>query len=445
MHTGDSCTGSMREAATGVVRLLRQNGHEAFFAGGCVRDLLIGKSPHDYDVATSATPEQICSLFPRTIPVGAQFGVILVRAGGHEVQVATFRSDGAYIDGRRPESVSFTSAEEDAKRRDFTINGLFFDPDSEEIVDYVGGREDLAQGILRAIGDPARRFQEDRLRLLRAVRFSASLGFPVEAETWKALCDGQATVLQVSAERIREELLRMFTAESRVRAFDLLDESGLLATIFPEIEVLKGCEQPPEFHPEGDVFVHTRLMLQLLRPEVSVPLVLSVLFHDLGKPGTLTIDETGRRRFNGHEKVSAELTEKILHRLRSPNQEIEDTVEIVRNHMAFKDVQNMRTAKVKRLLAKPTFSDELELHRVDCLGSHGLLDNYEFLVVKQEEFSKEPLIPPPLVTGHDLIQLGWKPGPDFRKALDAVQNAQLEGTLHSKEQALAWLLRQHER
>ena len=429
----------MEATATRLVERLRAAGHEALFAGGCVRDRLLGKEAHDIDIATSARPEEIQKLFPRTVAVGAQFGVIVVLEDGGEFQVATFRSDGAYRDGRHPESVAFTNAEGDARRRDFTVNGLFFDPLSRQILDFVGGEADLRAGILRSIGDPHARFAEDKLRLIRCVRFAASLGFEIEAETWRALVERAPEITAMSAERIRDELVKIFTHPSRVRGFDLLDQSGLLAILLPEVESLKGCEQPPDFHPEGDVFVHTRLMLSLLPEQVSTPLVFSVLFHDIGKPPTFLIDETGRIRFNGHESISASMTEKIFARLRFSNAETEATVVGVKNHMAFKDVQNMRVATLKRFLARPTIDDELELHRVDCQGSHGLLDNYDFLLRKREEFSNEPLIPPPLITGRDLIAAGLKPGPLFKKLLDSAQALQLEGGLKTREDALAWL------
>ena len=429
----------MEATATRLVERLRAAGHEALFAGGCVRDRLLGKEAHDIDIATSARPEEIQKLFPRTVAVGAQFGVIVVLEDGGEFQVATFRSDGAYRDGRHPESVAFTNAEGDARRRDFTVNGLFFDPLTRQILDFVGGEADLRAGILRSIGDPHARFAEDKLRLIRCVRFAASLGFEIEAETWRALVERAPEITAVSAERIRDELVKIFTQPSRVRGFDLLDQSGLLAILLPEVEALKGCEQPPDFHPEGDVFVHTRLMLSLLPEQVSTPLVFSVLFHDIGKPPTFLIDETGRIRFNGHESISASMTEKIFARLRFSNAETEATVVGVKNHMAFKDVQNMRVATLKRFLARPTIDDELELHRVDCQGSHGLLDNYDFLLRKREEFSNEPLIPPPLITGRDLIAAGLKPGPLFKKLLDSAQALQLEGGLKTREDALAWL------
>ena len=433
----------MESFANKIVHRLRNAGHEAFFAGGCVRDSLMGKVPHDFDIATSARPEQVQALFPRTVPVGVQFGVVLVVENGQEYQVATFRSDGAYLDGRHPQSVTFTTAEGDARRRDFTINGLFYDPVGKRVLDFVGGQQDLKTRTLRAIGTPADRFAEDKLRLLRGIRFASTLGFEIESATWDAIRAGASAIREVSAERIRDELVKIFVCPGRVRGFDLLDASGLMAKILPEISSLKGCEQPPDYHPEGDVFVHTRLMLSLLPERVPVALAFAVLFHDLGKPATTERDATGRIRFSGHESVSAHMAGEIMRRLRFSNEEIEATVEMVHNHMVFKDVQKMRVARLKRFMARPTFEDELELHRVDCLGSHGLLDNYEFLRRRREEFANEPLIPPPLLTGRDLIGLGWKPGPKFQVVLDAVQNRQLEGTLHTREEALEWVTREY--
>lgn len=429
----------MDSAARKIVCTLRAAGHEAYFAGGCVRDHLLGTEPKDHDIATSARPEQVEALFRRTVAVGAQFGVIVVLENGREYEVATFRTDGEYLDGRRPASVTFASAEGDAQRRDFTVNGLFYDPVEDRVLDFIGGQADLAARVIRAIGDPVQRFAEDKLRLLRGLRFAASLGFEIESATWDAIRSGAANIRDVSPERIRDELTRIFTHPSRVRGFDLLDASGLLCELLPEVAALKGCEQPPEFHPEGDVFVHTRIMLGMLPPRASLPLVLGVLFHDIGKPPTFQRDETGRIRFNGHESVSAEMTRRIMQRLRFSNAELEATDALVRNHMAFKDVQQMRVAKLKRFLARETMDDELELHRVDCGSSHGLLDNYDFLLAKREEFASEPLIPPPLVTGHDLIARGWKPGPRFKEILEAVQTQQLEGALHTREEALAWI------
>ncbi len=434
----------MESTATRLVERLRAAGHEAFFAGGCVRDMLLGKEAHDIDIATSARPEQVQQIFQRTVAVGAAFGVIVVLENDFEFQVATFRSDGAYKDGRHPESVSFTTAEGDAKRRDFTVNGLFYDPIEKRIIDYVGGESDLRAGILRSIGNPEERFSEDKLRLIRCVRFGASLGFQIEEETWKAVCRMAPQITVVSAERLRDELVKIFTNPSRVTGFDLLDTSGLLEILLPEVTRMKGCEQPPDFHPEGDVFVHTRLMLSLLPPEVSIPLVFSVLLHDTGKPGTFRRDETGRIRFNGHESVSAEITTSLFERLRFSNAETEATVVGVKNHMSFKDVRNMRVATLKRFLARPTIEDEMELHRVDCLGSHGLLDNHDFLRAKQVEFSNAPLIPPPIITGRDLIANGYKPSPLFKKILDAVEGMQLEGAVTTPEEALAWVKAQSE-
>ena len=434
----------MAATARAIVVKLRDAGHVAYFAGGCVRDLLRGQTPKDIDIATDARPENVQKLFARTYAVGAHFGVVVVLENENQFEVATFRSDGAYLDGRRPTEVHFASAEEDAARRDFTINGMFFDPVKKEVMDYVGGRADLDARVIRAIGDPAARFCEDRLRILRAIRFATVLEFEIEAETWGALQQHAATIRDISAERIREELVRMFMSPHRVRGWDLLDASGLIAAILPEIEAMKGCEQPPQFHPEGDVFKHTRIMLELLPARVSLPLVFSVLLHDIGKPRTSTVDETGRIRFNGHDRVGAEMTEAVMERLRFSRAEIDATVEAVRQHMVFKDVPKMRVAKLKRFMARPTFEDELELHRVDCASSHGMLDNHEVLLWKQEEFAHEPIIPPPLVRGEDLIALGFKPGPAFGEILDEVETRQLEGTLKSRDEAIAWVKEQYQ-
>lgn len=423
-----------------LVQRLRDAGHVAYYAGGCVRDRLLGQEPHDYDIATDARPEQVQALFRRTYAVGAAFGVIVVLEDGHEFQVATFRSDAAYVDGRHPSGVVFTTAREDAERRDFTVNGMFFDPLAGEVIDYVGGQRDLAAKVLRAIGDPEARFREDRLRMLRAVRFASVLGFEIAPSTWDAVRANAAHIHDVSAERIREELVKTLVHPNRLRGFDLLDASGLLHEILPEMDALKGCTQPEQFHPEGDVWVHTRIMLGLLPPrEVSVSLVFSVLLHDIDKPTTRTVDETGRIRFNGHDRAGARTTERIMERLRFSRAEIDATCEAVAQHMVFKDVQQMRIAKLKRFMARPTFEDEMELHRVDCTSSHGLLDNYDFLRAKREEFAHEPLIPEPLITGNDLIALGLRPGPHFKEILEAVQSRQLEGTLTNHETALEWV------
>jgi poly(A) polymerase len=433
----------MESTARSLADQLRAAGHIAYFAGGCVRDLVRGQAPKDIDIATDARPEEVQKLFRRTYAVGANFGVIVVLENGLQFEVATFRADGIYLDGRHPEEVRFSSPEEDARRRDFTINGMFFDPPNDAVIDFVGGRQDLQARLVRAIGDPAQRFAEDRLRLLRAVRFATVLDFEIEAATWEAIVRAAGVIGEISAERIREELVRIFLSPHRRRGWDLLDASGLMKQILPELEAMKGCEQPPQFHPEGDVFQHTRLMLQLLPNEVSLPLVLSVLFHDIGKPPTASVDDEGRIRFNGHDRIGAEMTEALMERLRFSRAEIDATVEAVRQHMVFKDVPSMRIAKLKRFMARPTFADELELHRVDCASSHGMLDNYEFLRRKQKEFANEPIIPPPLVRGDDLIALGLKPGPRFGEILEAVETRQLEGILREREEALEWVKQEY--
>jgi poly(A) polymerase len=432
----------MLHVATEIIRRLRQAGHQALLAGGCVRDEWLGRTPKDYDVTTSATPDQVIRLFPGAITVGAHFGVVIVRLDGQQIEVATFRTDGSYEDGRRPNSVTFATAEEDAKRRDFTVNGLFRDPISNQIIDYVGGVADLKKGVLRAIGDPTQRFREDHLRLLRAVRFATVLGFDIEPNTWQAIVNHAHLISKVSAERVRDECIRLFLHPARLRGFDLLVDSGLMQHILPEILALKGVEQPPQWHPEGDVFIHTRLMLSLLPEEASLPLVLSVLLHDIAKPATFTVDETGRIRFNGHDKMGAEMTQSILRRLRFPNDVIEPTCTAVEYHMVFKDVKKMRTSTLRRMMARPTWPDELALHRVDCLGSNGNLDNYNFMLSKAEEFAQAPLIPEPLLTGRDLIKQGWQPGKELGLLLKKVQDAQLEGFLVTREEALAWLATQ---
>ena len=433
----------MEKTAREIAARLRENDYIAYFAGGCVRDMVRGLTPKDYDIATDARPEAVQKLFPRTYAVGAHFGVIIVLENGFQFEVATFRSDEGYIDGRHPSAVRFSSPEEDAKRRDFTINGMFYDPVAEEVIDFVGGRADIAAKLVRAIGDPAERLAEDRLRMLRAVRFATVLDYKIDNGTWKALVANAPSINQISAERIRDELVRVLTSPNRVRGWDLLDSSGLMRVILPEIDAMKGCLQPEQFHPEGDVFQHTRLMLQFLPEKVSVPLVFSVVLHDVAKPRTATVDETGRIRFSGHDRLGAEMTEEIMRRLRFSGAEIEATVEMVRQHMVFKDVPKMRVAKLKRFMARPTFEDELELHRVDCEGSHRMLDNYEFLLRKREEFANEPIIPLPLVRGDDLIALGLKPGPKFGEILEAAETQQLEGKLRTREEALEWVKREY--
>jgi len=434
---------AMENTAREICARLRQSGYIAYFAGGCVRDMVRGLPPKDFDIATDATPEMVQKLFPNTYAVGAHFGVVVVVEGAVNFEVATFRSDGAYLDHRHPVEVRFSSPEEDAKRRDFTINGMFFDPDTNEVIDFVGGRADVERKIVRAVGDPRQRFSEDRLRMLRAVRFAAVLDYEIDTQTWKALLENATSINEISAERIREELVRIFLSPKRVRGWDLLNQSGLMRVILPEVEAMKGCLQPEQFHPEGDVFEHTRLMLKMLPETVSVPLVFAVLLHDVAKPVTASVDETGRIRFNEHDRIGAAMTESIMERLRFSRAEIDATVEMVRQHMVFKDVPKMRVAKLKRFMARPTFEEELELHRVDCASSHRMMDNYEFLLRKREEFANEPIIPPPLVNGDDLIGLGLKPGPKFGEILEAVETRQLEGALKDREGALDWVKKEY--
>jgi tRNA nucleotidyltransferase/poly(A) polymerase len=433
---------SLSMAATKLVRRLRESGFVAYFAGGCVRDALLGKNPKDVDIATDAEPEEVQRLFPRTVAVGAKFGVLRVLDGVFEFEVATFRSDGVYLDGRRPVSVTFSSPEEDAKRRDFTINGMFYDPVEDKVVDFIGGKSDLEHRLIRGIGDPAARFSEDHLRLLRAIRFAASLEFEIERATWQAVRQNAYQIKTVSAERVRDELVKIFADPHRVKGLDLLDESGLLQVVLPEVSNLHGCEQPPQFHPEGDVYLHTRLMLSLLSPDASPELAFSVLLHDIGKPVTKSFDAVDQRiRFNGHDQVGAAMAEEVMTRLRFSNDQIATVVEAVRSHMVFKDAPSMRPAKLRRFMGRENFALELELHRVDCLSSHGDLRTYELLTEKQKEFENEPIIPPPLVTGHDLIALGLAPGPRFGEILEAVQTAQLEGEVRDRPEALRLLQR----
>ena len=429
----------MEKAARKIAERLRDRGHIAYFAGGCVRDMVRGLTPKDYDIATDARPENVQALFPRTYAVGAHFGVIIVLEDGFQFEVATFRSDEAYIDGRHPSAVQFSSPEEDARRRDFTINGMFLDPASNKVIDLVGGQADIGAKLVRAIGEPGQRLAEDRLRMLRAVRFATALDYQIDERTWDALVASASSINQISGERIRDEVVRIFLSSNRVRGWDLLDASGLMSAILPELQAMKGVLQPEQFHPEGDVFVHTRLMLSLLPETVSVPLVFAVLFHDVAKPVTARVDETGRIRFNEHDRIGAEMTEAIMRRLRFSGAEIQAIVEMVRQHMVFKDTPKMRIAKLKRFMARPTFDEELELHRVDCQSSHRMLDNYEFLLRKRDEFANEPIIPPPLVRGDDLIAFGLKPGPKFGEILEAIETRQLEGKLRTRDEALNWV------
>ena len=429
-----------RDAANDLARRLRDSGFIAYLAGGCVRDALLGRDPKDFDLATSATPAEVLKLFPGSNEVGAHFGVVIVKHGGHPTEVATFRTDGSYQDGRHPESVTFSTPEHDSQRRDFTINGLFLDPASDEVIDFVGGRSDLEAHTLRAIGVPTQRFEEDALRLMRAVRFATSLDFQIETATWQAVQSLAPSLSRVSPERIRDEFSKIIVSPQRARGLDLLVESGLIAEFMPEVLATIGCEQPPQWHPEGDVYTHTRIMLDMLGDDAPLELCLAVLLHDIAKPPTQTVDEPdGRIRFNGHDALGAEMATDILRRLRYPNQVIEDVSFMVSRHMQFMNVQQMRTAKLKRFMSSSTFEQEMELHRVDCGSSNGFTDNYEFLQQKEEEFASQPLIPQALVTGRDLIDLGMVPCPAFKEILRDAQTEQLEGRLSAREDALEWL------
>jgi poly(A) polymerase len=417
---------------------LRSHGFQAWLVGGCVRDLVLGREPKDYDIATDARPDELLGLFPKAQLVGAQFGVVLVEG----VEVATFRSDHAYTDGRHPGHVAFeTDPKQDVLRRDFTINALLLDPAvlnfpdsvSSSVVDYVGGLADLRAGVIRAIGDPEQRFQEDHLRMLRAVRFAARFGFEIEPETMAAIQGLHTQILRVSPERIREELVRILTEGGARRGFELLDASGLLGDILPEVAAMKGVAQPPEFHPEGDVWIHTLIMLEGLEAP-SPTLALGVLLHDVGKPGTFRVAE--RIRFDGHVELGERIARTILNRLRFSNAEIDQVIALIANHMRFSHVHQMRESTLKRMLRLPDFAEHLELHRLDCTSSHGHLGNYEFAKSKFEQAAPEELRPPRLVTGDDLIAAGYVPGPDFSRMLEVAEDAQLEARIHTREEGL---------
>jgi putative nucleotidyltransferase with HDIG domain len=414
---------------------LRAHGAQAYYVGGCVRDLLLGRTPKDYDVATDAPPERILEWFPDARQVGAHFGVMLVRREGAEVEVATFRSEHSYEDGRHPGHVRFESdPRKDVLRRDFTINALLQNPETGEVVDFVGGRADLDARLVRAIGDPEARFGEDHLRMLRAVRFACTLGFEIEPGTMASVQRLAPAIRRVSAERVRDELSRILTEGNPRRGLELLDESRLLVEILPEVSAMQGVEQPREFHPEGDVWTHTLMMLGMLRGP-SLTLALGVLLHDIGKPPTFRVRE--RIRFDGHADLGARMAAEVLGRLRFSSQEVRTVEALVADHLRFKDVKQMRESTLRRFLRQPYFDELLELHRVDCLASHGWLENYEFIRSKQRELPPERLRPQPLLTGEDLIRAGYTPGPAFRKALDAVEDAQLESRIHTREEALA--------
>jgi poly(A) polymerase len=430
-----------RELAEEICATLRHHGHQAYLVGGCVRDLELGREPADYDVCTDARPDRVQELFPHSLAVGAKFGVILVVEEEAQVEVATFRSDIGYSDGRHPDHVVYTdSAREDVQRRDFTINGLLKDPAASKILDFVGGRADLSAGIVRAIGDPRLRFAEDKLRMMRGVRFAARFGFRLEPGTKAAAQSLSPQITQVSPERIRDELTKLLTEGAARRGFELLEETGLLAVVLPDIARMKGVEQPPQFHPEGDVWIHTRMLLEKLEPHCSPTLAWAVLLHDVGKPPTFA-PATGpgtRIRFDGHAEVGARMAQHICRALRFSNEDMEQIEALVANHMRFKDALQMRAATLKRFVRLLRFDEHLELHRLDCLASHGNLENYTFVQRFLLETPPEKVYPPKLVTGDDLKSMGLVPGPRFREILLAVEEAQLEGRLQDRESALQY-------
>jgi len=442
-----------KQHATDIVRTLRERGYQAYFNGGCVRDLLLGREPADYDVATDATPQQVMNIFPRTLAVGAQFGVVLVPCSSAEsevtsegasrstVEVATFRCDVGYSDGRHPDEVRFTKdPREDVQRRDFTINGMLLDPlvsdsTNDGILDFVGGREDLKAGIVRAIGEPSRRFAEDKLRMLRAVRFAARFDFKIDPATFAAIQQLAPQIHQVSQERIRDELTKMLTEGHARRAFVLLDESGLLREVLPEISAMKGVEQPPQFHPEGDVFVHTLLLLEKLPPGSSKTLAWGALLHDVGKPPTFRV-APDRIRFDGHVDVGVKMAAEICRRLRFSNDETDQILALVHNHMRFAQVRQMNESTLKKFLRLPEFDEHLELHRMDVLSSNGMLDAYDYARERLNSIPPEAIRPRLLVTGDDLIAAGYQPGPQFKEILDAAEDAQLEGRVATHQAAM---------
>jgi poly(A) polymerase len=430
-----------REGAVEIVERLREAGHEAFFAGGCVRDMLMGNEPSDYDIATSATPGEVMKLFRRTVAVGAQFGVVVVLLRGRQYEVATFRSDEGYVDGRRPGRVVYTNAKEDALRRDFTINALFYDPIEDEVIDYVNGRGDIDGRIVRTVGEPFERFEEDKLRMVRAVRFAARFDFPIEKRTLEAIKKLSPKVTQVSWERIGEEIERILTGPNRGRALQVLADTSLLKQVLPEVHKMIGVPQPEKHHPEGDVFEHTKIALDNLRGQSggapSSVLAFGTLLHDVGKPLTFVVAD--RIRFSGHEVVGERIANRVCRRLKLSGEKRGKIMDIVRNHMRFIHAKEMRESTLKKMLQRETFLEELEMHRADCLASHGSLEIYDFLREKLESLSTEEIKPPPLLKGADLIELGLRPGPLFGEILRAAEDLQLEGKLASKAEAVQWV------
>jgi len=431
-----------RELANSICDTLQRHGHQALLAGGCARDLLLGREPVDFDVATDATPDRIMQLFPGSLAVGAQFGVVLVTHNGNKVEVATFRRDVGYSDGRHPDQVVYASKpEEDVSRRDFTINGLLMRHNTGEILDFVGGQADLKAGVIRAIGDPAQRFTEDKLRMLRAVRFAARFVYSIEPSTFAGIQKHVPEIHVVSAERIHEELSKLLTEGAARRGFELLEQSGLLREVLPEISAMKGVPQPPEYHPEGDVWIHTRMMLEGLPSGSSRTLAWGVLLHDVGKPQTFRpASVTGDRiRFDGHVEVGVRMTGEICERLRFSNEETEQVQALVANHMKFKDLAQMRQSTLKRFVRQLHFEEHLELHRLDCLASHGHLNAYQMACNFLAETPPEQVRPTRLLTGTDLSEMGYIPGPEFQAILRALEDAQLEGLISTKDEAAAFV------
>ncbi len=431
-----------RELANRICRILRENGHPAYLVGGCVRDLFLGREPADYDIATDATPDEVQRLFPRSLTVGAQFGVVVVTDDLAQVEVATFRSDVGYSDGRHPDRVEYSkSPEDDVRRRDFTINALLMDIENQQVLDFVGGREDLRAGIIRAIGDPGLRFAEDKLRMMRAVRFAARFHYAIDGPTFSAIQRSADQILQVSAERIRDELTKMLTEGAARQAFELLDDTGLLAYVLPEISRMKGVEQPPQFHPEGDVWTHTLMMLEQLKAGCSPTLAWGVLLHDVGKPPTFRppTGPDGRIRFDEHVEVGKQMGIEICRRLRFSNEDTDQVAALVANHLRFKDVLQMKPSTLKRFVRLDRFEEHMELHRLDCLSSHGNLDNYEFMRRFLAETKPEEVRPARILSGNDLKHLGFRPGPPFKQILEAVEEAQLNGKISTHEQAVAFV------
>jgi len=428
-----------REAAIQILQCIQLAGHETYFVGGCVRDELRGVTPQDYDLATSARPDEVEALFPKTFEVGKRFGVILVLRDGWRFEVATFRSEEGYSDGRRPSKVQFTDAKTDASRRDFTVNGLFFDPLTDTVHDWVHGQSDLTGSILRAIGDPVERFAEDNLRLLRAVRFAAQLDYKIEPATFSAAQSQAPLIKNVSAERVRDELCKLFSPPHAARGLDLLLQSHILGHVLPELIPTIDCDQSPDFHPEGSVYNHIRLMLSIMPKDYHHLLPWTIILHDIAKPQTRSIGEDGRIQFYGHEKIGAKIAENILKRLRFPKADIEAVVQIIYHHMQFKDSEKMRKATLRRMLLRPNFDLELEHHRLDCLGSHGKLDVYAFLCEQRSLLEAKPVLLAPLVNGKDLIELGIEPGPFMGKLIREIRDKQLSEELSSSEEALAWV------